>query len=123
MPVVGRYLESPPFRYEVPTGLAAGGSYSKAYEKAEDPEKKYLPFNLMTISNFSNQKIKVEIGDTITKTIFPSSELTIEVDAIYRWRITNVDSVATDDIVEVILEKRLTERELLKRIAKKMGVL
>lgn len=122
MAEVGRYTESPPFRYII-SSLNPGEIYSKTYESAEDPEKKYLPFNLMTISNFSAQKLEVHIGDTIVKTVYPSSTMTIEVDAIYRWRVKNVDSVAIDDFVEVILEKRLTERELLKLLAMKMGVI
>lgn len=124
MATIGRYAESPPFRYVLGTGdLKAGAIYSKDYESAEDEEAKYLPFNLMTISNFSAQKLEVHIGDSITKVVFPLSVQVIEVDAIYRWRVKNIDTVANDDMIEIILEKRLTERLLLKLIAKKFGVI
>lgn len=124
MATIGRYVESPPFRYVLGTGdLPAGAVYSKDYESAEDEEAKYLPFNLMTVSNFSNRKLEVMIGDSITKVVFPMSVQVIEVDAIYRWRIKNIDTLDNDDMIEIILEKRLTERELLKRIAMKMGVI
>jgi hypothetical protein len=124
MATIGRYAESPPFRYVLNAGdLPAGAIYSKDYEDAEDEEAKYLPFNLMTISNFSAQKLEVHIGDSITKVVFPLSVQVIEVDAIYRWRVKNIDIVDNDDMIEIILEKRLTERELLKRIAMKMEVI
>lgn len=124
MVTIGRYVESPPFRYVLNAGdLPAGAIYSKDYEDAEDEEAKYLPFNLMTISNFSNQKLEVMIGDSITKVVSPLSVQVIEVDAIYRWRVKNIDTVNNNDIIEIILEKRLTERELLKLIAKRMGVI
>lgn len=124
MATIGRYAESPPFRYILNAGeLAAGAIYSKDYESAEDEEAKYLPFNLMTVSNFSNQKLEITIADSITKVVFPLSVQVIEVDAIYRWRVKNIDIVDNDDMIEIILEKRLTERTLLKLIAKRMEVI
>jgi hypothetical protein len=124
MAEIGRYPESPPFRYVLEAGdLTVGGIYSKDYENTDCPEKKYAPFNLMTITNFSMQKLTVYIGDHIVKSVPPSAVVTLEVDAIWRWRIENNDTADNSDLIEIIVEKKLTEREILKLIAKKMGVI
>lgn len=121
MTAIGRYLESPPFRYTVSSELAASSHYT--INLREGDTKKYLPFNLLTVTNFSGQQLQITINDTIIKRVFESSVTVIELDAIYDVKIENVATVATDDDIEVILEKRLTERTLLKLLCQKAGVI
>jgi len=124
MTAIGRYIESPPFRSVISSGLAANDHDTIDYRTSHDGSaKKYLPFNILTITNFSGQQLEIEINGSIIKRCFESSVIVIELDAIYDVRIKNVASSATDAEIEVIAEKRLTERQLLKLIAQKMGVI
>ncbi len=124
MTAIGRYIESPPFRTVITSGLAAGDHQTIDYRTAHSgAAKKYLPFNTLTVTNFSGQQIEITINDTVIKRCFESSVTVIELDAIYDVRIKNIASAATDAEIEVIAEKRLTERQLLKLIAQKLGVI
>ncbi len=63
MGFIGRYLESPPFRENIDTGdLAASGVFNKGYKDAVDPEAKYLPFNVLVITNESGQRLLLTMG-------------------------------------------------------------
>lgn len=118
----GRYPESPPFRYTISSGLAAGGK--KNFNLAEGETKKYIPFNVIEIYNASEQKIRLGINsDEIVRDIPESSIVSLEFDAIYDFSIENIDSLSTTDDINITVEKKLTERLLLKLIARKMGAI
>lgn len=116
----GRYAESPPFTYTISSGLAANARYVKSYQDEDvEEEKKYIPFNYITIENFSSQKLKVYFNAEDDKFWIIPSKTIFEIEypnGIFSWAIQNVDSDPTDDDIIVILEKAYTERELLKML-------
>ena len=119
---IGRYLESPEFRYVVNSGLAAGSNYIK--NLAEGETKKYLPFNIIEIYNPSSQEVTLKINsEHIVKKIPATAMISFEFSAIYDFEVYNSSSAATDADIEVTVIKKLTERELLKMIAKKLGAI
>lgn len=125
---IGRYLESPQFRTNIATGgLGALGSATEitaeAYNDAGDAQKKYLPFNLFVITNESGQRLLVTLGDEgggIPKTIPAGTIITLEVPAIYQWSVKNLSAIANDAPIEIVVEKVLTIRIMLKTIIRSL---
>lgn len=125
---IGRYLESPQFREVKAIGaIGALGSateiFSKSFNDAGDPEKKYLPFNLIVVTNESGQRYLLTMGDEgggIQKTIPAGSIIEIETPAIYQWSLKNLSAIANDAPVEVVVEKVLTIRIMLKTIIRSL---
>lgn len=106
-------LRSPRYNISIPSGtLQAGQVYY--INLAEVPEcAREIPYNNVTLRNFSNNRLKVEYGDTVM--IVGSSEIFAD-DRAYGTnsiKITNTSNTAQDDDIYIVLERSITTDALL----------
>ena len=117
----GRYIESPDFVFEI-SPLANNAYYIINLEK--EPYKKYLPFNYLEIYNPDSIELKLEANDrNIKRTIPAGVVVTYEFPAIYDITIKNESGIDGTKQIIVTVKKLLTERELLKLIARRLGAI
>ena len=101
-------LRSPRYNIELPSGtLAAGDTYY--INLADIPECAHeIPYNNVVLRNFSNQRFKIEYGDT--KMYVGTSEIFAD-DTAYGTtsiKITNVTNETQDDILFVVLQRTIS---------------
>lgn len=101
-------LRSPRYNISIPSGtLAAGGVYY--VNLADVPEcAREIPYNNVLLRNFSNQRLKVEYGDTMM--VVGASEIFAD-DAAYGTtsiKITNTSNEAQDDEIYLVLQRTIT---------------
>ncbi len=114
-------LTSPIFEYEIPIGLAAGGRYTKNLELVAETTGNYAPFNTLTVDNFSTKTLKVEYAAGHYVMLRGNSLVAIEQQGIRSFTITNTDPAnATDGIVMIYVQKRVTTEIALESIARKI---
>ncbi len=112
---------SPPFERTIPAGdIAASGKKTFDFEHTWNDEASWSPFNQLTISNFSGQRLRVTYAGGHYKHVRPNSSMMIEQYGIRSITIENLDtSNANDDIIEIIIQREVTEKHL--EIAKITG--
>ena len=113
---------SPPFERVIAAGdIAASGKKTFDFEMTSAEEASWSPFNTISISNFSGQRLKVTYAGGHYKHIRPNSSMTIEQYGVRRLTIENLDtSNANDDIIEVIVQREVTAKHI--EIAKITGL-
>lgn len=106
-------LRSPRYNISIPSGtLQAGQVYY--INLAEVPEcAREIPYNNVTLRNFSNNRLKVEYGDTVM--IVGSSEIFADDRAhgTTSIKITNTSNETQDDDIYIVLERNITTDALL----------
>lgn len=101
-------LRSPRYNISIPSGtLAAGDVYY--VNLADVPEcAREIPYNNVLLRNFSNQRLKVEYGDTMM--VVGASEIFAD-DSAYGTtsiKITNTSNEAQDDEIYLVLQRTIT---------------
>lgn len=106
-------LRSPRFNISIPSGtLQAGQTYF--VNLADIPEcARELPYNRVTLRNFSDNRLRVEYGDTVM--IVGASEIFVDDEAFgtTSLKITNTSATAQDDEIFVVLERSISTNALI----------
>lgn len=106
-------LRSPRFNISIPSGtLQAGQTYF--VNLADIPECAHeLPYNNVTLRNFSDNRLKVEYGDTVM--IVGASEIFADDEAFGTTsiKITNTSNEAQTDEIFVVLERSISTNALI----------
>lgn len=106
-------LRSPRFNISIPSGtLAAGEVYY--VNLADIPQcARELPYNRVTVRNFSDNRLRVEYGDTVM--IIGASEIYSDTEAYGTTsiKITNTSNTAQDDEIFVVVERTVSTEALL----------
>lgn len=110
----GRFNTSPYFSKRYNAGdLTAGGIDN--IDLSHNPYAKYLPFNEITVTNLSNQKLEVYLDD-FGKLIPPNSIINITDNKFRNIQIKNIDTLNNDNIVEIIFKKSINIQEILDNL-------
>ena len=115
-------LTSPVFEYVIPAGLAPGGTFTKNLEMVADTTAEYAPFNVLTIDNFSTKTVKVLYGAGHFVYLRGNSMVEIAQNGIRAFSVVNTGSEATDGIIVVYVQKRVTAEIALEAIARRIPV-
>lgn len=106
-------LRSPRFSYLIqPGALAAGQTFY--LNLADIPQcAREIPYNRVTIRNFSDQRLRVEYGDTVM--IIGASEVFSDDEAYGTTsiKITNTSLVQQDDEIYIVIERGVNTNALL----------
>lgn len=106
-------IRSPRYNIEIPSGTLVAGDtfYVNLAEIAECAHE--IPYNNVVLRNFSNQRFKVEYGDT--KMYVGTSEIFAD-DSAYGTtsiKITNVSNQTQDDIIFVVLQRTISTTDAI----------
>ena len=115
-------LTSPVFEYVIPAGLAPGGTFTQNLEMVADTTAEYVPFNVLTVDNFSTKTVKVLYGAGHFVYLRGNSMVEIAQNGIRAFSVVNTGSEATDGIIVVYVQKRVTAEIALEAIARRIPV-
>jgi len=114
-------LTSPIFEYEIPIGLGPGASYTKNLEMVAETTGDYAPFNTLIVDNFSARTLKITYGAGHYIMLRGNSLAEIDQSGIRSFTVTNTDIAnATDQIIMVYVQKRVTAELALESLARKI---
>lgn len=106
-------LRSPRFSYLIqPGALAAGQTFY--LNLADIPECAHeIPYNRVTIRNFSDQRLRVEYGDTVM--IIGASEVFVDEEAYGTTsiKVTNTSLTQQDDEIFIVIERSISTNALI----------
>lgn len=101
-------LRSPRYNIEIPSGtLNAGDTYYINFADIAECAHE-IPYNNVVVRNFSNQRFKIEYGDT--KMYVGTSEIFAD-DTAYGTtsiKVTNVSNQPQDDIIFIVLQRSIS---------------
>lgn len=106
-------LRSPRFSYLIQPG-ALGPGQSLFLNLADIPQCAHeIPYNTVTVRNFSDQRLRVEYGDTVM--IIGASEVFSDDEAYGTTsiKITNTSLVQQDDEIYIVIERGVSTNALL----------
>ena len=116
-------LTSPVFEYVIPAGLAPGGTFTQNLEMVADTTADYAPFNVLTVDNFSSQRVKVSYGAGHFVYLRGNSVVEIAQNGIRAFTVENTDPLnATSDVIVAYVQKRVTPEIALEAIARRIPV-
>jgi len=116
-------LTSPVFEYIIPAGLAPGEMYTQNLEMVADTTADYAPFNVLTVDNFSSQRVKVSYGAGHFVYLRGNSVVEIAQNGIRAFTVENTDQLhETNDIILVYVQKRVTPEIALEALARRIPV-
>lgn len=113
---------SPPFEYEIPSGLASKAVYTVNLEMVSATEAEYVPFNSIVIDNFSSQTVKLYYGSGHYVYVRGNSMAAIEQNGIRSFSVENTAAVETDGIIVVYVQKKITAEIALESLARHVPV-
>lgn len=117
------YLTSPPFEYAIPKlSLNPGESFAKTFEYEVGTEGLYVPFNQITVDNFSTARLRLDYGAGHYVIIHPSSTMSIEQLGIRGFSLKNIDTNANDDDIIVYVQKSITADLALESIVRRIPI-
>lgn len=110
----GRFNTSPYFSKRYNAGDLAAGRIDYI-DLSKNPYGKYLPFNEITVTNLTNQKLEVYLDD-FNKLIPPNSIINLTDHKFRNIQIKNIDAVDNDEIIEIVFKKSINIKEILDNI-------
>lgn len=110
----GRYTTSPYFSRRYNAGDLKAGEIDNI-DLSKNPYGKYLPFNEITVTNLSNQKLEVYLDD-FTKLIPPNSIINLTDHKFRNIQIKNIDALDNDNTVEIVFKRSINIKEIIDSI-------